>query len=199
MRRALICAALVFISGGAPPALAADKLEVLEGKRDAPKLARVERDKLDARLKKRVGKPADPVVNMWNTWTHETLVLDDEVDSDTFNRFLRCHFTDQAASMDQRLLGVLSGAARHFAAPRIEIVSGFRAPKFNLMLRKKGREVARDSQHTYGQAVDFRLAGVPTERLVGYVRSLRLGGAGFYPESAFVHADTGPVRTWAGR
>jgi uncharacterized protein YcbK (DUF882 family) len=47
--------------------------------------------------------------------------------------------------------------------------------------------------------VDFRIRGVPTAALVGYVRSLRLGGAGFYPGSEFVHADTGPIRTWAGR
>ena len=67
------------------------------------------------------------------------------------------------------------------------------------MLRKKGHEVARDSQHTYGHAVDFRIPGVGTRRLLEYVKGLHAGGAGFYPESEFVHADTGPVRYWAGR
>jgi hypothetical protein len=195
MRRALVAAVLCV----AAPALARDKLEVLADKDQAQPATRAERDRWGARLRALVGKPPAPVVNVWNTWTRETLVLDPAIDRETFGRFLRCHFTGAPAPMDMRLLGVLVGAARKFSPARIEIVSGFRAPKYTLMLRKKGREVARDSQHTYGQAVDFRLRGVPASQLVGYVRSLRLGGAGFYPESNFVHVDTGPVRTWAGR
>ena len=66
------------------------------------------------------------------------------------------------------------------------------------MLRKKGREVARQSQHTEGNAVDFRVRGVPTQRLLNYVRSLRIGGVGYYPHSQFVHSDTGRVRFWRG-
>jgi uncharacterized protein YcbK (DUF882 family) len=31
-----------------------------------------------------------------------------------------------------------------------------------------------------------------------FVRSLRLGGVGFYPESKFVHADVGRIRFWRG-
>ena len=169
---------------------------------DRRPVPRAERDRQDARLRKLIGKKPDELVNVHNIWTGETLVLDPKapgLDQQTLNVFLRCHFTDEPTHMDARLLGVLSGAAKRFAAARIDIVSGFRSPKFNLMLRKKGHEVARDSQHTYGHAVDFRVPGVPTRALVEYVRSLRLGGAGFYPESEFVHADTGPVRFWAGR
>ena len=61
---------------------------------------------------------------------------------------------------------------------------------------KKGRQVARDSQHTHGNAVDFRVAGVPVHTLRQFVRQRRLGGVGYYPKSQFVHADTGPSRTW---
>ncbi len=181
---------------------AGDKLADLQAKRETAKTTRAERGRLDARLKKLVGKAPPPVVNVTTYWTKETLAFDPTshgVDAATFGRFLRCHFTGAATDMDLRLLDVLAGAARKFKATRIHIVSGFRAPKYNLVLRKKGREVARDSQHTYGHAVDFRIPGVSTAALVGYVRSLRLGGAGFYPSSAFVHADTGPLRTWAGR
>jgi len=92
----------------------------------------------------------------------------------------------------------ISRPARRFSADRIEIVSGYRSPKYNLMLRKKGHQVARQSQHTEGHAVDFRIPGVPTQTLLGYVRSLRLGGVGFYPHSRFVHSDTGRVRFWKG-
>jgi len=143
-------------------------------------------------------------VNLHNIWTHETVVVSAKgsasgIDQPTLDTFLRCHFTDELTHMDGRLMSVLVGAARKFAADRLDVVSGFRSPKFNLMLRKKGHEVARDSQHTYGHAVDFRVSGVGTRTLLAYVKSLHLGGAGFYPESEFVHADTGPVRYWAGR
>jgi uncharacterized protein YcbK (DUF882 family) len=100
--------------------------------------------------------------------------------------------------MDVRLIGILSEVAQHFRARRIEVVSGYRSPKYNLMLRKKGREVARTSQHMDGNAVDFRVRGLPTASLLRYVRSLRRGGVGYYPRSQFVHSDTGPVRFWKG-
>jgi uncharacterized protein YcbK (DUF882 family) len=158
--------------------------------------------KWDKELTARLGKPAEGVVNVFNTHTHETLVLparaDATVDGGTMNKFLRDHFTNHPTNMEPRLAKVLVGAAMHFKSLRIDIVSGYRSPKFNLILRKKGHEVARDSQHTRGTAVDFRVKGVTTRQLLAYVKSLRLGGAGFYPNSAFVHADTGPIRFWLG-
>ena len=176
----------------------AAKLDYLEAKKTA---ARGRTN--DARVKRLVGKPPAPLVNIKNIWTGEVLALDRNKDgavpAETFSRFLRCHFTYEPTSMDPRLQGVLLTAAIRFHADRIEIISGYRAPKFNLVLRKKGHEVARDSQHTYGHAVDFRVAGVSTRTLEEWVRSLGVGGVGFYPGSAFVHADTGPIRTWAGR
>jgi hypothetical protein len=188
--------ALLLVSA---PAWAGDKLALLEEKRAAAPPTAAARARLDRALAKRVGKPPAPVVNLWNLWTREALVLDAGLDAETFGAFLRCHFTGDPAQMDMRLLEVLVGAAKRFQAARIDVVSGYRSPKYNLVLRKKGREVARDSQHIYGHAVDFRVRGVPTEAVVGYVRSLRVGGVGVYRESGFVHADTGPVRTWAGR
>jgi len=112
------------------------------------------------------------------------------------NHFLRCHFTNHEIQMDERLFPVLIAAADHFKVERVDIVSGFRAPKYNLMLRKKGHRVARDSQHTYGHAVDFRLPGVTTERLRDWARRLRLGGVGYYQGDGFVHVDVGPIRYW---
>jgi uncharacterized protein YcbK (DUF882 family) len=100
--------------------------------------------------------------------------------------------------MDPRLVQVVLEAARHFGVDRVEIVSGYRAPKYNLMLRKKGHEVARDSQHTYGHAIDFRLPGVPVMTLHAWAKRRHLGGVGLYLESEFVHMDVGPVRYWGG-
>lgn len=142
-----------------------------------------------------------PVTTLFNIWTREALPLlpaDDGTVETRFSRFLRDHYTNQATEMDGRLVDVLERAARKFGAERIEIVSGYRSPKYNLSLRKKGHQVARSSQHCEGHAVDFRIRGVNTRTLLQFVKSLRRGGVGFYPHSQFVHCDTGPIRYWKG-
>jgi hypothetical protein len=152
---------------------------------------------------RKIGKPPPPVISLHNTWTDEWLALDGDVRAplpppDTVNHFLRCHFTNEPTEMDGALARTLREAARHFGSNRIDIVSGFRAPKYNLMLRKKGHEVARDSQHTHGNAVDFRIPGIDVRSLESWARSLHLGGVGLYLGSGFVHVDTGRVRYWNG-
>ena len=149
----------------------------------------------------RPGERIEPVTTLFNVWTHEALpILPGQTLTlqTRFHTFLRDHFTNQATHMDTRLIGVLTRVAGKFQARRIDVVSGYRSPKYNLMLRKKGHQVARDSQHTHGNAVDFRIRGVGTREVLHYVRSLRVGGVGFYPHSQFVHSDTGRVRYWTG-
>ncbi len=147
------------------------------------------------------GERIEPVTTLYNIWTHEALPIlpgeGHEIDG-RFRVFLRDHFTNQATHMDTRLIDVLRRVAGKFSARRIEVVSGYRSPKYNLMLRKKGHQVARHSQHMEGHAVDFRIRGVATRQVLHYVRSLRMGGVGFYPHSEFVHSDTGPIRYWTG-
>jgi len=149
----------------------------------------------------RPGERIEPVTTLFNIWTHEALPIlpgQSERLQSRFHVFLRDHFTNQATHMDTRLIGVLTRVAGKFQARRIDVVSGYRSPKYNLMLRKKGHQVARDSQHTHGNAVDFRIRGVGTSQVLHYVRSLRIGGVGFYPHSQFVHSATGRVRYWTG-
>lgn len=197
-------AVLVLIEG---PAHAAGKKDLLlaasgQGDRPAPASA-ADRARWQRSLRARIGEQPAPLVNIRNLWTDEIVAVDADsgapspVPQATVNRFLRCHFTNHQIDMDGRLFGVLVQAARKFKVGRVDIVSGFRAPKYNLILRKKGRRVARKSEHTFGHAVDFRLPGVTTERLRNWARSLRLGGVGYYRDDKFVHVDIGPVRYWA--
>jgi hypothetical protein len=148
------------------------------------------------------GQRIEPVTTLYNVWTREALpILPGQTQVSLEGRFcpfLRDHYTNQATRMDTRLLDVLERVAGKFSAKRIEVVSGYRSPKYNLMLRKKGHQVARHSQHMEGNAVDFRIRGVATKVVLHYVKSLRLGGVGFYPHSQFVHSDTGPIRYWTG-
>jgi hypothetical protein len=148
------------------------------------------------------GERIEPVTTLFNVWTREALPLLPGQTPAALGRrfcmFLRDHFTNQPTDMDTRLIGVLQRVAGKFDAKRIEVVSGYRSPKYNLMLRKKGHQVARHSQHMEGNAVDFRIRGIATKQVLHYVKSLRLGGVGYYPSSQFVHSDTGPIRYWTG-
>jgi uncharacterized protein YcbK (DUF882 family) len=188
-------------ASGPEGALAATAAVTADAAAPEPALSAAELTRWHARLDARLGKPARPVITIFNTWTHEYLPVDDpsEISQERIDRFFRCHFTGQPTRMDPRLFAALVAAARHFRVHTVHIVSGFRAPKYNLMLRKKGREVARDSQHTQGSAVDFRLPGVAVEKLHAWARQQRLGGVGVYLASKFVHMDTGRIRYWNGR
>jgi uncharacterized protein YcbK (DUF882 family) len=145
------------------------------------------------------GTRLQPVTTLFNIWNREALpLIAGQSYKHRFQLFLRDHYTQQSIQADTRLASILAAAALRFRAPRIDIVSGFRSPKYNLMLRKKGHQVARESQHMQGTAVDFRIRGVETETLREFVRGLHLGGVGYYPKTRFIHADTGKVRTWEG-
>jgi hypothetical protein len=146
-----------------------------------------------------VGTRITPITTLFNLWNREALpLIAGQPYKHRFQTFLRDHYTKQSTQVDTRLAAILAAAAIRFHAPRVDVVSGFRSPKYNLMLRKKGHQVARESQHTQGTAVDFRIRGVTTETLREFVRTLHMGGVGYYPRTHFIHADTGKVRYWQG-
>jgi uncharacterized protein YcbK (DUF882 family) len=78
------------------------------------------------------------------------------------------------------------------------IISGYRSPKTNAMLRGRSRGVAEHSQHTVGKAIDVRIEGVELANLRKAALAVGAGGVGYYPVSNFVHVDTGRVRQWTG-
>ncbi|ACA31316.1 YcbK family protein [Histophilus somni] len=80
----------------------------------------------------------------------------------------------------------------------IQIICGYRSPASNSAMLRSGRGVARNSYHTRGQAIDFRIEGVSLAKLRQTAENLKNGGVGYYPRSNFIHVDTGPVRTWRG-
>ena len=145
-------------------------------------------------------KPA-ALLNLFNEHTHEWLAFDPTAappDAATQDAFLRDHFTNKSMHMDPHLFGFVVAAAHNFKVDVASVVSGFRHPKYNLMLRKKGHQVARDSQHTHGNAIDFFLSNVTTQDLHAWAKAQHAGGVGLYTASGFVHMDTGPIRFWSG-
>lgn len=77
-----------------------------------------------------------------------------------------------------------------------EVISAYRSPETNEMLRGASSGVATNSQHLDGKAIDVRLRGLDTKSLHDTALGLRKGGVGYYAASDFVHIDTGRVRNW---
>lgn len=115
-----------------------------------------------------------------------------------FNKFLRDHYSGDATTMDPELLVHLTTLQRRFDIDHgyFEVISGYRSPKTNEMLRSKGRRVSKNSMHMSGQAIDIRLGKVKLKKLRDAALDLKAGGVGYYARSQFLHFDTGRVRFW---
>ena len=99
--------------------------------------------------------------------------------------------------IDPSLLDYLHAVkARTGSQSEFEIISGFRSPATNAMLRNLTDGVAKRSLHMQGKAIDVRMNDVPTASLRKAALNLRRGGVGHYPQSDFVHLDTGRFRSW---
>lgn len=106
---------------------------------------------------------------------------------------------DEAREMDPRLYDTLWEVHRSARSQQpLHVVSAYRSPRTNEMLRQRSRGVARSSQHIEGKATDFYLPDVSSARLREIGMRLQRGGVGFYPRAntPFVHIDVGSVRHW---
>lgn len=144
-------------------------------------------------------------LNLQNIHTGEKLSdkpywVNGEYQSETLadlNHLLRDHRNGAVTQMDPKLFDLLYQAQTKLGAcAEFQIISGYRSMETNEKLRKQGSGVARFSLHTAGQAIDIRLPGCNLETLRKTAVSLKYGGVGFYPQSNFVHVDTGRVRYW---
>lgn len=114
-----------------------------------------------------------------------------------FNHFLRDHHTDQTHLMDPALLDLLYAVSvLTRSRGEFSIISGYRSPETNRMLRKVSHGVAEHSLHMQGKAIDLRTEDVSTRTLRTAALALEQGGVGYYRASDFIHMDTGEVRSW---
>lgn len=113
------------------------------------------------------------------------------------NYILRDFRTGEVQPIDPRLLDTLHHLSRKVSRRcTFHIVSGYRSPATNALLRRKSRGVAKNSYHMYGKAIDIFVPGYRLSRLRRLALSLKAGGVGYYPKTGFVHLDVGPVRQW---
>ena len=115
------------------------------------------------------------------------------------NIFMRDWRTGQVIGIDPRTVDI--AAASHRLLQTNEpymMLSGYRSPKTNAMLRSRSGAVARNSLHMSGKAADMRLKSRSVAQMYKAVTSCRAGGVGKYSRSNFVHMDCGRLRTWGG-
>ncbi len=113
------------------------------------------------------------------------------------NHFLKDFRTGDIHSIDPTLLDILYDLRQAVGSEEsFEVISGYRSPQTNTMLKGKSGGVASHSLHMSGKAIDVRLPSVNTGRLHRIAMAFQRGGVGYYPQSDFIHMDTGHVRTW---
>lgn len=113
------------------------------------------------------------------------------------NHILRDFRTGGIHPIDPKLLDLLCALQRSVGRPGpFHVISGYRSPATNRMLRRHSKGVAKHSLHMDGQAIDIRLPGCELKHLRDAAKALRRGGVGYYAASDFVHVDTGRVRYW---
>jgi uncharacterized protein YcbK (DUF882 family) len=121
----------------------------------------------------------------------------DEAALAKINHFLRDWRNHQQTKMNPHLFDILWEVNRDTGGKEpIQIISAYRSPETNSMLRSRSSGVAKFSQHIQGNAIDFRIPGVSLADLRAAGLRLQRGGVGFYPGSDFVHMDTSTIRHW---
>ena len=111
--------------------------------------------------------------------------------------FMRDWRTNQTYRIDRRMVDILAASHNLLdASEPYTLLSGYRSPQTNAMLRARSRGVAKNSRHMIGEAADLRLGSRSVEQIYRAGMACGGGGGGKYSRSNFVHMDCGPVRSW---
>jgi uncharacterized protein YcbK (DUF882 family) len=127
----------------------------------------------------------------WNEGTYVPEALEE------INYLMRDYRTGEVKEIDTDLLDLLFALRRRLESKGpFEVISGYRSPETNALLRSRSKGVAKNSLHIDGKAVDIRLPGYALKSVRQAAVDLQRGGVGYYPSSDFVHVDIGRVRYW---
>ncbi len=123
----------------------------------------------------------------------------DQAVLDKLNWLCRDWRLNEPTKMDPHLFDIIWEVYRESGSTQpIDVLSGYRSPQTNAMLRRRSRQVAEHSQHMEGKAIDAHFIDVGTARIRDIAMRMEEGGVGFYPTGAtpWVHIDSGSVRYW---
>ena len=113
------------------------------------------------------------------------------------NWFMRDWRRDQSRAIDTRTVDIIAATQQLLdTSTPFLMLSGYRTPETNALLRKRSRSVAKKSLHIKGQAADLRMQGKSVQQVAKAAASCVAGGVGRYSRSNFVHIDCGEKRLW---
>lgn len=113
------------------------------------------------------------------------------------HHFMRDWRNDEVKRIDIRTIDFLAAVQQLLEVDEpYMLLSGYRSPQTNRMLRSRSRNVAQNSRHITGEAADVRLKSRSVAQMTAAAQACRAGGVGRYSRSDFVHMDCGPVRSW---
>lgn len=148
--------------------------------------------------------PGERTLRLYNTHTGEKLTsvfwAEGQFIPDAMkdiNKVLRDHRNNKVAEMDPELMLLLTAVNEKMGNNKeLHIISGYRSPESNAKLHSASGGVAKRSLHMEAKAIDIRIPGKDLKMLQRAALSIGGGGVGYYPDSQFVHMDTGRVRSW---
>ena len=144
------------------------------------------------RIKMYNGRTGESIDTIY--WIEGDYIRDAMREIDHFMRDWRRNETKQ---IDFRTVDIMAAAHNLLdVSEPYMLLSGYRSPATNAMLRARGSGVAKNSRHLRGEAADLRLGSRSVHQIAKAAASCRAGGVGRYSGSNFVHMDCGPVRTW---
>jgi uncharacterized protein YcbK (DUF882 family) len=113
------------------------------------------------------------------------------------NFFMRDWRTNDVKNIDARTIDIMCATHNLLdCAEPYMLISGYRSPRTNAMLRSKSSGVAKNSRHLRGEAADLRLSSRSVNQMARAAAACKAGGVGRYSGSNFMHVDCGPVRSW---
>ncbi len=145
-------------------------------------------------------------LSLYNIHTKETVSVTykrggrfDEAGLKRLNHAMRDWRRDEEIKMDPELIDLIWKIHNQLGSKQpVHLISGYRSPATNAMLRKTRGGQAQRSQHMLGKAADIHFPDVPVKSLRNSALIQETGGVGYYPTSGipFVHVDTDRVRMW---
>jgi len=115
------------------------------------------------------------------------------------NKIFRDRMTGKIGSIDPELIDFMVDIRSRLGLPKIvvfEVMSGYRSRKSNKRQRKTNKQMAKNSYHLRGWAVDFKIKHVSGKAIAEIAKTMQRGGVSYYPSSNHVHIDLGKIRSW---
>ena len=148
------------------------------------------------------GERIEPVTTLFNVWTHEALPLLPGQTPTTLGSASACSCATTSRTSPPtwtRASSACSSASPGSSTPSASRSSRATARRSTTSCCARRATRWRATASTWRATPSTSASAASRRRQVlHYVKSLRLGGVGYYPNSQFVHSDTGPIRYWTG-